>query len=127
MFMNKRYEEAIEFFSKAIEFSTENTEGRHIFFANRAAALNSLERYEEAIIDATKSIELEPKYLKAYLRKAQAERELLLNDDALSTLDTALALEEESTQLSELYEEHKKEWEEDHQLDPSHESMVRFT
>lgn len=51
----------------------------------------------------------------------------MLSDDALETLNTAIGLGEESTELSEIYEEHKQEWEDDHKLDPSHESMIRFT
>ena len=46
--------------------------------------------------DATKAIEIQPDYVKAYLRKAEAERELLMNDEALATLEKALELEETS-------------------------------
>lgn len=52
MFTNKRYEEAYDYFSKAIEFSNEATEGQHIFYANRAATLNQMERFEEAWTDS---------------------------------------------------------------------------
>lgn len=52
----------------------------HIFFANRALTLYEMGRYQEALEDSTKSIERNPTYAKAYLRKAQAERELLMND-----------------------------------------------
>ena len=41
-----------------------------IFYANRAAALMRLGKYKEALKDCTKAIEIDPGYLKAYLRRA---------------------------------------------------------
>jgi len=76
-----------------VEHSTEETEDRHLFFANRASALIELKRYEEALDDASKAIELDANYVKGYIRKAEAERELLKNEEALATLQKALELE----------------------------------
>lgn len=39
-----------------------------------------LQRFQDALADSNKAIELNPIYAKAYLRKAEAERELLMND-----------------------------------------------
>jgi serine/threonine-protein phosphatase 5 len=86
MYAQKRYAEAYDFYSKAVEVSTEATENVHIFYANRAMCLLGLHRYEEALSDSNKAIELNPSYAKAYLRKAEAERELLMNDKAIETL-----------------------------------------
>ena len=80
MYTNGRYSEAIEFYTKALENSQSDTPNLHIFHGNRAAALHELERFEEALADAKKAVEIDPKYVKAYIRKAQAERELLMND-----------------------------------------------
>ncbi len=49
-----------------------------------------------------------------------------MNDEALATLEKGLALEEENHQLSELYEDHKKEWEEDHSVSDDDPNRQRF-
>ena len=64
--------------------------------------------------------------MKAYIRKAEAERELLKNDEALATLEKALELEEANPQVSELYEDHKKEWEDDHSVADDDPNRKRF-
>jgi hypothetical protein len=44
--------------------------------------------------DSNKAIELNPNYVKSYIRKARAERELLMNDKALETIKKGLEVEE---------------------------------
>lgn len=124
--MNKKFQEAVDHYTKAIEISTPETEGQHIFYSNRAMSLIKLERYADALEDAKKAIEIDPKYVKAYIRKAEAERELRMNEEALQTLQQGLDLEEENKQLTELYEEHKKEWDDDHTVDESDPMKQRF-
>ena len=64
-----------------------------------------MNNFEEALADASKSIEISPEYSKAYLRKAKAERELLLNEDSLKTTEEALKIDSENEAIRELYEE----------------------
>lgn len=47
-------------------------QGRSIFYGNRAACLMALHRAPEAIEDCTAAIKLDPQYVKAYVRRAQA-------------------------------------------------------
>jgi tetratricopeptide (TPR) repeat protein len=67
MFTNKRYAEAFELYTKAIELSNEQTENVHIFYANRAISLMEMSKYSEALDDSKKAIELNPTYVKAYI------------------------------------------------------------
>jgi len=53
-----------------------------ILFANRGAALKSLGKYEEAIEDLTKSIEMDAEYIKAYLRRGQCYMEIKKYEEA---------------------------------------------
>lgn len=124
--MNRHFTKALEYYDKAITLSKPDTEGVHIFHCNKAASLIELNRFEEALASATTAVELKPDYVKAYIRKAEAERELLQNDEALATLEKALELEEASPQLTELYEEHKNEWEDDHSVAPDDPNRLRF-
>jgi small glutamine-rich tetratricopeptide repeat-containing protein alpha len=61
---SKQYSEAIESYSKAIEFNPENA----IYYCNRAAAHSFLGQHEKAIDDCKASISKDPKYSKAYSR-----------------------------------------------------------
>lgn len=68
-FKNADYEKSIELYTEAIaicpkDFSVE----RSILFSNRAAAHKHLGAQSDAIEDCTKSIELNPNYIKAYTR-----------------------------------------------------------
>lgn len=68
----ERYTEAIEIFPTAILYS------------NRAQALIKLESYGLAIEDANEAISLDPKYIKAYYRRASARFALGKYKEALS-------------------------------------------
>lgn len=72
-FKNADYEKSIELYTEAIaicpkDFSVE----RSILFSNRAAAHKHLGALPVAIEDCTKSIELNPNYIKAYTRWVNA-------------------------------------------------------
>ena len=56
-----KYGQAIDLYTKAIERNSQNA----VYWANRAFAHIKLEEYGSAIQDATKAIEVDPKYSKA--------------------------------------------------------------
>lgn len=56
-----KYSHAIDLYTQAIELNGENA----VYWANRAFAHTKLEEYGSAILDATKAIEIDPKYSKA--------------------------------------------------------------
>jgi small glutamine-rich tetratricopeptide repeat-containing protein alpha len=60
----KKYEEAIQSYTKAIELSPNNP----IYYGNRAAAYSHLGQHVKAIEDCKRAIALDPKYAKAYSR-----------------------------------------------------------
>ena len=64
-----------------------------IYYANRAACLTHLHRYEEAIADCNVAIFLNPKYTKAYLRRCAAYETTERVEDALVDAKEALALD----------------------------------
>lgn len=68
-----------------------------IYHSNRAACLLHLNRYEEAITDASVAILLNPKYTKAYLRRANAYEATERIEDALADAKEALALDPTNT------------------------------
>jgi small glutamine-rich tetratricopeptide repeat-containing protein alpha len=60
----KKYEEAIQCYTKAIELTPNNP----IYYGNRAAAYSHLGQHQLAIDDCRRAISLDPKYVKAYSR-----------------------------------------------------------
>jgi stress-induced-phosphoprotein 1 len=63
----KQYEKAVKYYSKSLRLSPAG-HNSHVYFSNRAAALCYLERYEEAELDAERSLALNPEYGKAHAR-----------------------------------------------------------
>ena len=64
--------EAVELYTKSIELIPENA----VYYGNRSQARLNLQHFEGALKDATKAIELDELYTKAYYRKAIANRGL---------------------------------------------------
>lgn len=78
-FKNKNWPAAIDFYSQAIEADGSEPS----FYTNRAQAQIKLEAYGYAIADATKAIELNPDFVKAYYRRAVANTAILKHADAI--------------------------------------------
>lgn len=55
-----KFAQAIDLYSQAIDLNGENA----VYYANRAFAHTKLEEYGSAIQDASKAIEIDPKYSK---------------------------------------------------------------
>ena len=89
-FAAKKYEEAIELFTKAIEVSeTPN----HVFYSNRSACYASLKKYKEALNDATECVKINPSWPKGYTRMGAAHLGLGDLDEAESNYKKALELD----------------------------------
>ena len=69
-YKKKQYSAAIREYSEAIRLDPSNA----IFFNNRAAAHYQLSNYVESEKDATKAINLDGRYVKAYIRRGNARR-----------------------------------------------------
>ncbi|KAJ0173510.1 hypothetical protein K1T71_010659 [Dendrolimus kikuchii] len=71
-FKKQSYNNAIELYTKAIEKNPKNA----VYFANRSIANLRLENFGYALTDASKAIELDRTYIKAYYRRAAAHMSL---------------------------------------------------
>ena len=70
-FCQGSFEEALKLFTQAIELTEENP--NHIFFANRANAHLELENFKDCIEDCDMAIKIDAKFIKSYIRKANAQ------------------------------------------------------
>ncbi|KII73062.1 Serine/threonine-protein phosphatase 5 [Thelohanellus kitauei] len=66
---DKLYLNAMEMYSRAIELVPTNP----VYYSNRSLCHEKLENYGLAIADASRAIELDPNYFKAYFRRATAQ------------------------------------------------------
>ena len=93
----KKYKEALDCYSKAIELDPNNP----ILYSNRSAMYLNLTEYDQAIADADKAISLKPEYGKAYLRKGNALEKQQKIKEALETYKLGLEKDQQNTQLLE--------------------------
>lgn len=68
----KDYENAIKFYSQAIELNPSSA----IYYGNRSLAYLRTECYGYALADATRALELDRKYIKGYYRRAASNMAL---------------------------------------------------
>ena len=85
-----------------------------------------MREYQKSLDDATKSIEIKQDFAKGYIRMAQAQRELLLNEESLKSSEKAIELDPDNEHARELYEECKQEWNDDHTVDEENPHKKRF-
>lgn len=89
-FAAKEFEQAIEYFTKAIEASpTPN----HVLFSNRSASYASLKNYKKALEDAQQCIETNSLWAKGYNRVASAHYGLGNYEDSKKAYQKALELD----------------------------------
>jgi stress-induced-phosphoprotein 1 len=96
-FSAKKYEEAIQHFTRAINLNPND----HVFYSNRSACYASLEDYDKALEDADKCVSLKPDWSKGYTRKGLAEFYLEKYDEAEKTYQKGLELDPTNQQLKE--------------------------
>jgi tetratricopeptide (TPR) repeat protein len=70
-----------------------------IYYGNRGATLLHLDRLEEAVEDCDLAILINPKYVKAFVRRSAAQERLDKTDEALGDAKKALELEPSNLQI----------------------------
>ncbi|XP_052818482.1 mitochondrial import receptor subunit TOM70-like [Mya arenaria] len=100
-FLAAKYNEAIAFYTQAIEVCpAENKDELSKFYANRAAAYEKLEIPQEVLENCTDAIKLNGKYTKALLRRAKAAEQLGDLQMSLEDVTTVCLLEEFKNQAT---------------------------
>lgn len=94
VFKTGDYLESINIYTDALKlFPLACTEERGMLFCNRAAAKIHLERAKSAIEDCTKAIELNDKYVRAYLRRGKIYEQTDKLDESLADYQKVLELD----------------------------------
>ncbi|XP_077997946.1 dnaJ homolog subfamily C member 7-like [Glandiceps talaboti] len=92
-FNQRDYEKAFEIYSEALQVDPNNIYINAKLYNNRATACAKLNRLEEAIANCTKAVELDEKYLKAYLRRAKCYMDSEMYEEAVRDYDKVFQLD----------------------------------
>jgi len=96
-FSQKKYHEAAQCFTKAIDINTEN----HVYYSNRSACYANLEEYDKALVDAQICVDINPDWAKGYLRRGLAEFYLGKYEQAEVSYKKGLEIEPNNAQILE--------------------------
>lgn len=95
------YEAALAHYAKALEIAPDDpiaNEVRSMCFANRAVCYYKLSKYDETVKESTKALELNPAYVKALIKRADAHEILQQFEEAIADLKKVLELEASNEQ-----------------------------
>ncbi|CAD8059216.1 unnamed protein product [Paramecium sonneborni] len=95
---SNKFNDAIQYYSKALEVDSNNFRFNSLIYANRGLAHQKLKDHRKAVNDFDKSIELNDRYFKAYLRRGDSRYELGDLDGAQSDYQKVMELDQGSIQ-----------------------------
>lgn len=107
---NRDYQSAVEAYTAALLICPSGRTS-HVYFSNRAAAYLSLKKFEEAISDCQRSLELNPNYGKAHSRLGLAHFLLGQYEQAVEAYLGAVAIEPNNATANSYLEKSKKKLE----------------
>lgn len=87
-FSEKDYENAIKYYTEALELNPSNA----IYYSNRSLAYLRTECYGYALADATRALEIDKNYIKGYYRRATSNMALGKFKAALKDYETVCLL-----------------------------------
>ena len=82
LFKDKKFEEAIEEYGKALEFDPTNKKFNSVIHANRSVCYKKLNKNTEALKEANISVQLNPNYAGGYLKRGNIYMELQMYSEA---------------------------------------------
>lgn len=96
-FRSQNYEKANELYSEAITLDPDCP----VLYSNRSACQLMLKKYDESLLDAVKSLELDGTFVKGYLRKGKVELILGNGEGSLQTFKEGLKIDPNDKNLKE--------------------------
>ncbi|XP_044731476.1 stress-induced-phosphoprotein 1 [Chrysoperla carnea] len=99
------FDEAIKHYTDAINLDSSN----HVLYSNRSAAYAKAGKYELALADAEKTVELKPDWAKGYSRKGSVLAYLGRHSEAVAAYETGLKYDPNNVQLKDGLSEVKQQ------------------
>ncbi|KAL5708185.1 hypothetical protein ACHQM5_019006 [Ranunculus cassubicifolius] len=98
-----QYEDALSKYEHALSLVSEMQsfeEIRSVCHANRAICYMKMEKYEDTIKECTKALELNPKYMKALVRRGEAHEKLEHYEEAIADMKKIIELDPSNKQAN---------------------------
>lgn len=108
-FKGKRFREAVDFYSKAIEAGPTGKELKLSLHLNRAACHLQLQNYRSSLKDASQALAIDQTSSKAFYRAAQALAALDKSVEAIDCCDHGLNIDDKNEEMRKLKEKIVKE------------------
>ena len=99
LFKNNNYEQAIQEYTKLLDFDPENKHFMSIILTNRALCYKKTNKNMEALKDVDEAINYNPNYVTAYIRRALIYEEFKMFDDAKNDLQKAKELDPNNSKI----------------------------
>mmetsp|Transcript_8060 Transcript_8060/g.19472 ORF Transcript_8060/g.19472 Transcript_8060/m.19472 type:complete len:430 (-) Transcript_8060:114-1403(-) len=115
-FQAKDLRNAEMLYSKAIdcvEFAAGSATGEHLLYSNRAAVRLLLKKNDDAVSDCDKCLKIDPDFIKAHFRKAQAQMRLNKFKEAIDACKLGIERHPGNSELASLQQEIQTEWDKD--------------
>lgn len=93
LFSHKHFADSISYYTLAIELAATNGRVLRVLYCNRAAAYKEVGRFKEGVDDCTKAISFDPKFCKAFARRARCLMGCQDYQSAVGDFKTATELE----------------------------------
>ena len=103
----EKFDEAISFYSQAIELDSSN----HVFFSNRSAAYAKKGDYDKALSDAQKTVDMKPDWGKGYSRLGAALEYLGKDKEAFDAYEKGTKCDPSNAQLKQSFDNIKRKME----------------
>lgn len=100
-FKEQKYPDAVAHYTEAIKRLGPTGEDLHKVYSNRAACYTKLTAFYEALKDANKCLELEPTFVKGYIRKGLVQFFMKEYNKAMETYQEGLKTEPGNQELQE--------------------------
>ena len=93
LFKDNKLDEAIEEYTKLLEFDPENKNFNSIILTNRALCYKKKDKLLEALKDVNQALRLNPLYTTGYVRRGHIYKEYKMYDDAVNDFQKAKELD----------------------------------
>jgi len=96
---NEQYDDAIKYYTDAIEIAKKQNKPTHVYYSNRCAANLNKQDFNQALVDADLCIEAKSDWPKAYIRRASSLSFLKRYAEAAASYKDGLAIDPSNAQL----------------------------
>ena len=107
LFKDEKFQEAVDFYTDALEIDKFHAKANAKLFCNRAACYFKMGKYSETIDDCSSAVQLDKSYQKAFHRRALAFMETEAFDQAVKDYEQLVALDPQNKEYHQLLKEAK--------------------